>query len=213
MTTSGFKTTILAAAASAMPANAPAAAPANLDDFIGRIRNLDDAVRGPAWQEAASMGAPAVKQLAPIMQDADFEVARSARRALWKIVRHAGRPGAAKEARAVSRELSALLPHAPSATRRELLWMLSEIGTDEAIPAMATLLSDAEVRMDAQCAIMRLPGRQATAALKKAFGGAPEDFKYALADALRKRGESVKGYPSQKRVPSRPTTVTQPRPA
>jgi HEAT repeat protein len=159
------------------------------------------------------LGAPAIKLLTPIMQDADFEVARSARRAVWKIVRHAGRPGAAKEARAVSAELVALLPGTPSDTRRELLWMLSEIGTDETIPAMAALLSDADVRIDAQCAIMRLPGRQATAALKSAFARAPEDFKYALADALRKRGESVKGFPSQKRVPSRPTAVTQPRPA
>ena len=159
------------------------------------------------------MGAAAVKLLVPVMQDSDFEVARSARRALWKIVRHAGRPRATKEARAVSNELVAALPNSPSGTRREVLWMLSEIGTDETIPAMAALLSDPDVRMDAQCAIMRMPGRPATAALKSAFARAPEDFKFALADALRKRGETVKGYPSQKRVPSRPTAVTQPKPA
>jgi hypothetical protein len=214
MTISGCKITPVAAgAATAIAANAQAAELGDLEDFIGRIRSQDDAVRGPAWQGAASRGAPAVKLLIPVMEDSDFETARAARRALWNIVRHAGRPRALKEGLAVSRELVASLPGSAKATRRELLWMLSEVGTDEAIPAMAALLTDADVRSDAQCALMRLPGRKATAALRSAFGHAPEDFKYALADSLRKRGDSVKGYPSQKLLPSRPTTVTQPKPA
>ena len=91
--------------------------------------------------------------------------------------------------------------------------MLSEIGGDDAIAPMAALLTDKEVREDARCALMRLPGKQATAALKSAFGSAPEEFKTALAESLRKRGETVDGHPSQKLVPTRPTTVGQPKPA
>jgi len=45
---------------------------------------------------------------------------------------------------------------------------------------------------------MRLPGSQVTAALRSAFGRAPEEFKFALAESLRQRGEKVAGYPSQK---------------
>lgn len=213
MTTSGLKTIPLAAGAAAAMTEAQAAGAGRLDDFMARIRSPDDSIRGPAWQGAATWGAPAVKPLAPVMQDEDFEVARSARRALWIIVRHAGRPGAAKEAKAVAKELVALLDGSPAATRRELLWMLSEIGSDDAITPMAALLSDSEVRDDARCAITRVPGRKATAALKSAFARAPEDFKFALAESLRTRGESVKGYPSQKLVPSRTTAVTHPKPA
>lgn len=215
MTTSEFKTTVLATVAATAPTGTghAAAGPDPVEDFIARIQSKDDSVRGPAWQSAARWGAPAVKLLVPVMQDQDFEVARSARRALWVITRHAGRPGAAREAKAVARELVARLAGSPSSTQRELLWMLSEIGSDDEIPPIAALLSDSNVREDARCALMRMPGRKSTAALKAAFASAPEDFKFALAESLRQRGESIKGYPTQKLVPSRATTVTQPKPA
>ncbi|MDO8540354.1 MAG: hypothetical protein Q7S40_07915 [Opitutaceae bacterium] len=201
---------VIAAAAAGLAAVSHAAGSTSVDDLIAKITTKDNAVRGPAWQGAAPYGAAAVKRLAGVMPDEDFETARSAKRALWVIVRHAGRPGAAKEATAVAKELVALLPTAPAATRREVLWMLSEIAGDDAIAAVAALLSDKDVRADAVATLMRLPGRKSTAAIKSAFASAPEDFKFALADALRKRGEKVAGYPSQKMVPTRSTTVTQP---
>jgi len=181
------------------------------DDLIAKIKSQDDSVRGPAWQGAGPCGAPAVKPLAALMTDADFEIARAAKRALWKIVHHAGRPGAAQEAKAVEKELIALLAGSLTVVRREVLWMLSEIGGAEAVSAMAALLSDKEVREDARCALIRLPGREATAALKTVFASAPEEFKFALAESLRQRGEKVSGYPSQKLVPTRQTAVTQPK--
>ena len=184
-----------------------------MDDLIARIKSTDDSVRGPAWQGAARYGAPAIKALAALMADEDFETARSAKRALWLIVRHAGRPGAAKESRAVTKELIPLLGGNLAAVRRDVLWMLSEIAGDDAVASMAALLTDKEVRDDALCALMRLPGRKATSAMASAFKSAPEEFKFALAEALRNRGEKVKGYPNQKLVPSRPTTVTHPQPA
>lgn len=175
-------------------------------DLVARIKSTDDKVRGPAWQGAGPAGAPAVKALATVMMDTDFEVSRSAKRALYKIVRHAGRPGAKEEAQAVERELIPLLQSDAVPIRREVLWMLSEIGDDDAIAPMAALLTDKEVGEDARCALMRLPGTKVAAALKSAFGSAPEEFKYALAESLRQRGERVDGYPSRKLRPTRPTT-------
>ncbi len=167
-------------------------------------------MRGAAWQGALIYGAPAVKALALVMADDDFETARAARRGLWVIVRHAGRPGSDREARAVAQELSALLVRHPLAVRREALWMLSEIGEDAAVAPMAALLTDPELRTPALGALLRLPGNKVTAALQSAWARAPEDFKFALADALRKRGAKIAGYPSQKLVPTRATTVAQP---
>lgn len=211
-----FTTKTAAAAVAAMAAtasvHAAGKAPA-VDELLTKIRSTDDAVRGPAWQRAAPYGAAAVKPLAEIMSDASFEIARSAKRALWVIVRHAGRPGAGREAQAVAREVIALLPAGSAAVRREALWMLSEIGSDDSIPAVSALLSDKDVRADALAALMRLPGRKSTAAIKTAFSSAPEEFKFALADALRRRGEKVSGYPSQKLVPTKKTTVTHQPPA
>lgn len=204
MSTSKIKPTIaLAAAAAAVGNVAYAGESIAVDDLIARIKNTDDKVRGPAWQGAGPVGAPAVKPLAAVMTDPDFEISRSAKRGLYKIVRHAGRPGAKKEAQAVEKELIPLLQDSAVPVRREVLWMLSEIGGDDAVAPMAALLTDKEVREDARCALMRLPGRKTTAALKSAFGSAPEEFKSALAESLRARGEKVRGYPSQKLVPAR----------
>ena len=211
MTTNEIKTTTMASAATALAAASHAAETVSLDELIARIKSTDDKVRGAAWQGADAYGAPAIKPLAGVMTDPNFEIARSARRAIEVIVRHAGRPGSKKEAQAVEKELIPLLKSEAVPVRREALWMLSEIGNDEAVAPMAALLTDPEVREDARCALLRIPGRKATAALKSAFAQAPEDFKYALADALRIRGEKVEGYPSRKMVPVKPTSVGEPK--
>jgi len=214
MTTNELKSAaVIAGAVTLIECASDAADAGAVADLVARIKSTDDNVRGPAWQGAGPAGASAVKPLAAVMMDSDFEIARSAKRALYKIVRHAGRPGATKEAKAVETELIPLLKSDAVSVRREVLWMLSEIGGDDAITPMAALPTDKEVREDARCALMRLPSTKATAALRSAFSRAPDEFKSALAESLRKRGEKVDGYPSQKLLPTRPTNVGQPKPA
>lgn len=199
----------LAAASPATAATAaPAAAAPTASALVEAIQSADDAVRGPAWQGAGPAGAPAVRPLAGLLTHADFETARSAKRALYQIVRHGGRPGAGREAAAIERELlGALAAERAVPARRELLWMLSEIGEDGAVAPIAALLEDADLREDARGVLLRIPGRKSTAALKKALAKAAPEFQPALADALRSRGEKVAGYPSRKRVPTKATAV------
>lgn len=161
--------------------------------------------------EASRAGPPALKPLAALLTDPNVEVARSARRALYRIIRNAGRPGAAREARAVEAELIALLKSDAAPVRREVLWLLSEIGGKDAVAPMAALLADPEAREDARCALTRLPGDRATAALKSAFASAPEDFRFALAESVRQRGGKVAGYPSKRLIPAKQTSVGQAR--
>jgi hypothetical protein len=176
-------------------------------DLIARIRSSEDAVSAAAWQSAEVCGSAAVGPLAELLNDPDAEIARRGKRALYRIVRHAGRPGARGEAKAVERELIAALKHGGADRRRELLRMLSGIGGSSAVGPIAALLSDAEVREDARCALTRIPGRKATAALRAALKQAPANFRPALAESLRQRGQNVEGYPSQKLVPVAQTTV------
>lgn len=183
--------------------------PSALDVFLAKLTSKDDQVRGPAWQSAAAYGEAAVPKLAGVLLDQDFEVARSAKRALYVILRHAGRPAARDEAKNVQRELLKLLAHEAAVVRREVLWMLSEIADEDAVAPVAALLADGEVREDARCALLRLPGDRVASALESAMKDAPEVFKPVLAEALRQRGRTVTGYPSQKLVPSRQTTVGQ----
>jgi len=208
--TTNTKTTLLTGAA-AVFANASQAADSapSVDELIAKIKDKDDKVRGPAWQGAGQYGANAVKPLAAVMADPDFETARCAKRALWKIVRAVGQPGKTKLAKAVESELIPLLGNSPTNVRREVLWMLSEIGGDDAVAPMAALLADKDLREDARCALLRIPGKKATAALQQAMATAPEEFKFALADALRLRDVKVAGYPSKKLVPTKQTSVTQ----
>ena len=180
---------------------------ADVEKLVTDLQSADAAVRGAAWQGAAPLGALAVKPVAGVMTHADFETARSARRALWKIVRHAGRPDAASERKAVQSELLSLLAGAPTPVRREVAWMLSEIGDDAAVEPLAALLADADVREAARCALERIPGSQATHTLEKALETVPEDFRPAVANSLRVRGQTVAGYPTQKLVPAKTTTV------
>jgi HEAT repeat protein len=178
-----------------------------IQGLIDRIKSPDETVSGAAWQSAGPYGASAVKPLATLMADGDYELARKAKRALYRVVRHVGHAAAVKERRAVERELILLLGSSPSPVQREVVWMLSEIGSPRAIGPMAALLADNALREDARCALTRHPAPSAVTALKSAFAAAPEDFKYALAESLRVRGEKVEGYSSRKLVPTARTSV------
>jgi len=209
MSTNSLKqVSIAAGAAGIMAQTAPNALGQGVDELIAGIKDGSDKVRTEAWQSAGEVGAPAVKPLAKVMTDNDLEVARAAKRALWKIVRHTGRPGANLERRAVETELVGLLgDDQPVAVRREVLWMLSEIGARRSIEAIAGLLKNEDLREDARMALERIPNRRSLAALKAGFEAAPEDFKPNIAQSLRKRGEEVAGYPCKKLVPTKKTDV------
>jgi HEAT repeat protein len=181
--------------------------PRDVAELITRIRSKDEAVRGEAWQSAERFGAPAVQPLGGLLADPEFEIARSAKRALYRIVRHANRPGAEREATAVEVELIEVLKVQSTVARRSTLWMLSEIGSDKAVKPISAFFTDPALREDARCALLRIPGKRSTAALRSAFTTAPPEFKYALADSLRERGEKVEGFPSRKLVPTAQTSV------
>ncbi len=200
MNTAAFNFLAATAAASASGAS-------SLNDIVSRLKSPDEATSAAACETAHQYGASAVQPLAVLLADPDFELARKAKRALQRIVRHAGRPGANPEAGAVEKELLEALQRSPGEIRPALLWLLSEIGSERVVEPIAACLADVKLREDARCALLRLPGSRATAVLRHAFSAAPEEFKFALADALRIRGEKITGYPSRKLVPTAQTTV------
>jgi HEAT repeat protein len=202
------KLSITTAAAGIIAQTANTAQAQRVDELIAGIKSDSAEKRTQAWQSAGQVGAPAVKSLAKVMADGELEVARAAKRAMWQIVRYTGRSGANEERRAVEAELIDLLgDEQPIAVRREMLWMLSEIGSRRSIEPIAGLMKNEDLREDARMTLERIPNRRAVAALKAAFEAAPEDFKTNIAQSLRKRGEQVAGYPCQKLVPTKKTDV------
>jgi len=199
---------LAAGAAGILTATVGAAENKAVGELLAGIRNASDKVRTEAWLNAGKAGAPAVKPLAAVMTDSDLEVARAATRALWRLVRDAAWPRANKQKQAVEIELIGLLGDKnPVSVRREVLWMLSEIGGRNSIKAVARLLKNSELREDARMALERIPAKGATAALQAGFEAAPEDFKANMAQSLRKRGQEVTGYPCQKLVPKKKTDL------
>ena len=209
MLTKSLKKVSFAAGAAGVTAHTASAAQAQgVDELIAGIKSSSDKERTEAWQSAGEVGATAVNPLAKVMTDDDLEVSRAAKRALWKIVRHTGRPGANRERRAVETELTGLLGRGkPVAVRREVLWMLSEIGARISIKPIAGLMMNKDLREDARMVLERIPGKRAVTTLKATFEKAPENFKPNIAQSLRKRGEEVAGYPCQKLVPTKKTEV------
>lgn len=206
----GAALALAAAATSAAGAQTPSDTKP-VQDLIDGIRSSNENVSSQACDSAANYGPAAIHPLALEMGSSDVETARKAKRALCNLVRRAPRPGAQTEAAAVQDKLLAEL-HAgtqlPIPARREIIWLLSEIGTSTAVPDLAQLLDDPELREDARCALTRLPFPQAVAALSAALPKAEEKFKYALADSLRSRGQNVDSYPTRKMTPVAQTTVT-----
>jgi len=199
---------IATAATAAVAAGTRAARAAAADDLIAKVKDKSDKVRAEAMLGAGKVGAAAVKPLAGAMADADFEVARAARRALWNLVRYVGRPGADDEKKAAVTELIPLVGESqPVAVRREAAWMLSELAGDEAVEPVAALLSGKDLREDSRMVLERLPGEKSLAALKAGLAAAPEDFKPNVAISLRARGVEVAGMPDKRTVGSRETKV------
>jgi hypothetical protein len=175
--------------AAAIVVDAASAAAAETDALLAGIKSKDDKVRCQAWQGAAGVGAPGIAPLAGLLADTDIEVGRAARHAIEKT------------------QLIALLKQEAPAIRRMALWMLSEIGGDDSVQPVVALLADAQIRDDARCTLQRIPGDKSVKALKDALAAAPEEFRFAIAESLRKRGQTVAEYPSKKLVPTLSTQV------
>ena len=182
---------------------------ASLKNLISDIQASDPHVRTTAWQAAGEVGAVAVQPLAKVAEEGEMEISRAAKRAMWQIVRHVGRPGGeSKEKDAVVSELVVLLSGTQSIpVRREVVRMISEIGGDESVSAVSSLLSHSDLREDARMTLERIPGAESLNALKSALKSAPQDLKPNLAQSLRARGEEVKGIPCKKLVPTKQTNV------
>lgn len=179
-----------------------------LEGLLTALRSEEDIQRTQAWISAGAVGAPAVAPLADLMLDAQPEVARAAKRALWQVAMYSGRPRAeADKAAVIAALLAALAGERPDAVKREVMWMLSEIGGTESVAPLATLLSNAELREDARMCVERIPGTASLDALKAALDSVPQDFKVNIAESLRKRGVEVPEFPSVKLVPTRSTSV------
>jgi HEAT repeat protein len=180
-----------------------------IPEIISALTSSDGSQRAAALEAASKLGAPGIEAISPLLAHSETEHRRAAQRALAGIVRQAGATGKLGQPAAAAERalLASLARHSDEQARRDIIWFLSEVGQADTVKALADLLNDAGLREDARCALERIPGTASIKALKAGFDRAPDEFKFALAESLRKRGETVSGYPSQRLVPTRDTEV------
>ena len=208
MTNKLKKASLAAGAVAVAMGKSGAAQGQTVDELIAKLKDKNDDVRAEALGSAAKIGAPAVNPLAKVIADKDIEVSRAGKRALWKIVRHVGRPGADKEKQAIVVRLKELLGNEqPALVRREALWMLSEICGSESVDAIAALLPVEDLREDARMVLERIPGSESLDALKREMRVGADDFKLNIAQSLRKRGLRIRRFNCVKLVPTKQTKV------
>jgi len=85
--------------------------------------------------------------------------------------------------------------------------MLSEIGGDDTVETVASMLLSEALREDARMMLERIPGEKSLAALQSALKTVPDDFKIHIAQSLRARGVDVPGLACRKLLPTKPTVV------
>ncbi len=180
-----------------------------VSSLLTDIKSDNDDVRTAAWLRASDVGTAAVGPLAVLVAEQPMEISRAAKRGMWQIVRQSGRPGADAERAAVAAALVDLLNDSqPLELRRDVLWMLSEVGGDDCVEPVAALIASGDLREDARMTLERIPGDASLAALKSALDTVPDEFKINIAQSLRQRGVEVPGLPCQKLVPTKSTNVT-----
>lgn len=184
-----------------------------LTELLERLQSDDPNVRTDAWQAASDVGPQALTSLAKLMVEGELEVGRAAKRGMWKIVRTAGAPGNDAYQKEAEQALIGLVGNGqPDAVRREVFWMLSEIGGDDTVEAIRNIegiLENKALRDDARCCVQRIPTQYAIDTLQEALEAAPPDAQPLIAQALRKRGVKLSEakYPCQKLVPTKETEV------
>lgn len=176
-----------------------------VDRLIRGLRAQRPSHREEALRGAPEVGVAAIAALGALAQDDNHDLRRRATRALWAVVRRAGRLGAdADRAGACGALLTLLHDARAEALRRDALAMLGELAGAAEVPAIAALLDDAAVREDARMALENIPEDAARAALEDALARADDAFKPAIAQSLRARGVATPDFPCVKRVPAYP---------
>jgi hypothetical protein len=186
-----------------------------VDNLIAKIKDKSAKVRAEGRLSAGKVGAAAIKPLAAVTTSGDsvLEVARSAKRALWQIVYGYGKIEVEEQRKSILNELQSLLTDDwPDAFRREVLWMLSEIGDDSSVQSISEVLKVRRLIDDARCALQRIPGDASLSALKAALDSVPNGYKNNIAHALRARGvqSGLEKYPEENLTPPKPVVAKPP---
>jgi len=186
------------------------------EKLLADIQSDDKDVRFAAWRSAGDADPSVIAALGKLIDLRDNPgVAKAAREAIITITHSVGKDTAHPKRAAVNKELLAVATSASSsnAARTHCLRLLSNIAPEESVPALAKLLTNAELQEEAIYAIERIPGPAANKALIAAYRTAKDDFKPRILAALghRRSEDAVPLCLEAMRSPNEPTALAAAR--
>jgi HEAT repeat protein len=150
------------------------------EQFLSDIQSDSPDTRFAAWRAAGEVDPEVIPELGRLAASERPGVAKAAREALQTLV-HA-RQGA------VAKQVLTLTGTAYTLPVRALAFrLLSLIGGEDAVPAVARFLRDTELREEAVFCLERIPGAVSIKALAGAYKDVPDDFKPRILAALGHR--------------------------
>jgi hypothetical protein len=163
--------------------------------FISDLQSSSADVRFDAWRAAGEVSPAVIPQVGKLASSPTPGIAKAAREALTTMTHAVGKDTAAPKRAGVVKGLLQLTGESYALdVRAHALRLLSGVASDDSIPAIAKLMTSAELREEAIYCLERIPGAAAIAAIAAAYAGAKEDFKPRILAALGHR-RAAEGVP------------------
>lgn len=156
--------------------------------FISDLQNSSADVRFAAWRAAGEATPAVIPQVGKLAASETPGIAKAAREALTTMAHAVGKdPGAANRAGVVKGLIELTGAGYALDVRAHALRLLSGIAGDDAIPAIAKLMSSVELREEAIYCLERIPTQAAINAIVASYAGAAAEFKPRILAALGHR--------------------------
>ena len=160
--------------------------PSELTEVLQQLQSPDNAVRLQALERAPKLGAALIPHLVPLLTHQDWRVQRAAQIVLETIAARATKTDAKDRREVINALLTLTKPDRPLPVRKVALQALGICATDDAVPALATLLSDESLRSDALATLKQIGSSAAAKAVANAAVNAKGTW---LRDLLATLGE------------------------
>jgi hypothetical protein len=164
-------------------------------NFLAELSDPSADVRFAAWRAAADLPPSLIPDVAKLAASTNQGIAKAAREALTTLAHSVGKdPAGPRRAAVVKGLLDLTGSGSPLAVRIHVVRLLSGIAGDSEVPAIARLLSAADIREEAIYCLERIPGDAAVKAIAAAYAPAPDEFKPRVLAALGHR-RATEGAP------------------
>jgi HEAT repeat protein len=155
--------------------------------FLADIKSDSADTRFAAWRQAGEASPAVIPQLGRLAAN-QTGVGKAAREALTSMVHSVGKDPASANRAGVVKGLAAISgPDYELPVRVHAVRLLSNVASEDAVPAIAKWIGGAELREEVVYCLERIPGDASSKALIAAYKDAPDDFKPRILAALGHR--------------------------